>query len=110
MKALAIEFKIKNPSDDNPKGGRVFNGGPEGIRTLDLCDANAALSQLSHEPTKYQYKVKPLNYYNMFFLNCQAQIQAKNPSVCLRIQPPYQRSLSPIANKPAANSFLAFYL
>jgi site-specific DNA recombinase len=27
------------------------DGGPEGIRTLDLCDANAALSQLSHEPT-----------------------------------------------------------
>ena len=27
-----------------------FQGGPEGIRTLDLCVANAALSQLSHEP------------------------------------------------------------
>ena len=25
-------------------------GGPGGIRTLDLCDANAALSQLSHRP------------------------------------------------------------
>ena len=26
------------------------NGGPEGIRTLDLCVANAALSQLSYGP------------------------------------------------------------
>ena len=26
-------------------------GGPEGIRTLGLCDANAALSQLSYGPT-----------------------------------------------------------
>lgn len=28
-------------------------GGPEGIRTLDLRDANAALSQLSYRPTGY---------------------------------------------------------
>ena len=28
----------------------AFYGGLEGIRTLDLCDANAALSQLSYEP------------------------------------------------------------
>ena len=27
-----------------------FFGGPEGDRTLDLCVANAALSQLSYEP------------------------------------------------------------
>ena len=27
-------------------------GGLEGDRTLDLCDANAALSQLSYEPLK----------------------------------------------------------
>ena len=28
----------------------AFYGGLEGDRTLDLCDANAALSQLSYEP------------------------------------------------------------
>ena len=28
----------------------AFCGGLEGDRTLDLCDANAALSQLSYEP------------------------------------------------------------
>jgi hypothetical protein len=28
----------------------VYYGGPEGNRTPDLCDANAALSQLSHRP------------------------------------------------------------
>ena len=27
-----------------------FRDGPEGIRTLDLCVANAALSQLSYKP------------------------------------------------------------
>lgn len=31
-------------------GGVIHCGGLEGIRTLDLCDANAALSQLSYEP------------------------------------------------------------
>ena len=31
------------------------NGGDSGIRTRDLCDANAALSQLSYIPTDSQY-------------------------------------------------------
>ena len=31
----------------------LHHGGPGGIRTLDLCDANAALSQLSYEPISY---------------------------------------------------------
>ena len=30
--------------------GFALFGGPEGIRTLDLCVANAALSQLSYKP------------------------------------------------------------
>lgn len=30
--------------------GCLSIGGPGGIRTLDLCVANAALSQLSYEP------------------------------------------------------------
>jgi hypothetical protein len=60
----------KHPPN-NPKGGLGLSGGPEGIRTLDLCDANAALSQLSHEPTKFIDKVKPLTHYNTFFAKCQ---------------------------------------
>ena len=30
-----------------------YYGGPEGDRTLDLCVANAALSQLSYEPINH---------------------------------------------------------
>ena len=33
--------------------GLYFNGGPEGIRTLDLSDANRTLSQLSYKPITY---------------------------------------------------------
>ena len=47
----------KSPTDIPPKKDRIVSinktirsGGLEGIRTLDLCDANAALSQLSYEP------------------------------------------------------------
>lgn len=32
---------------------RCFFGGREGSRTLDLCNANAALSQLSYAPVRY---------------------------------------------------------
>ncbi len=44
---------------------RILFYGPEGIRTLGLCVANAALSQLSYEPvtfgilTHYEGKCKP---------------------------------------------------
>lgn len=43
------EQKTKNP---NPftRFGFLFMNGREGIRTLGLRDANAALSQLSHSP------------------------------------------------------------
>ena len=34
-----------------------FAGGPEGVRTLDLRVANAALSQLSYEPVFAQIKL-----------------------------------------------------
>ena len=40
-----------------------FGGGLEGDRTLDLCDANAALSQLSYEPV---YIVKQEIVYSTF--------------------------------------------
>ena len=41
-------------------------GGPGGIRTLDLSDANRTLSQLSYRPL---YLV--LDYYTRYFSKCQ---------------------------------------
>ena len=43
---------MENPAFDKNarKAGFIHFGGLEGDRTLDLCDANAALSQLSYEP------------------------------------------------------------
>ena len=35
-----------------------FFHGPEGIRTLGLCVANAALSQLSYEPISQKNPIK----------------------------------------------------
>ena len=39
-------MNIKNPRSYTERG----SGGHEGSRTLDLCNANAALSQLSYAP------------------------------------------------------------
>ena len=43
---------------DNKKSapeGLIFRYGPDGIRTHDLCVANAALSQLSYKPVNGVY-------------------------------------------------------
>lgn len=48
--ALPKVHQIKKDAD---KASFLF-GGPEGIRTLGLRDANAALSQLSHGPISVQ--------------------------------------------------------
>ncbi len=52
-----IEFSVvlrdkqkKSHRYGNCMDGCFKFGGPGGIRTLDLCVANAALSQLSYEP------------------------------------------------------------
>ncbi len=39
-------------------------GGPGGVRTHDLCVANAALSQLSYKPTSTNYYRPFLNFVN----------------------------------------------
>ena len=39
----------------SPAASRVFFGGLEGIRTLDLSDANRTLSQLSYKPVFLQF-------------------------------------------------------
>ena len=38
-------------------------GGPEGIRTLDLCVANAALSQLSYGPIGFFFSKESQQVY-----------------------------------------------
>ncbi len=58
------------------RGHRHCAGGPEGSRTLGLCDANAALSQLSYRPIAYL----KLNYINIS-LKCQEKKEHKLNSV-----------------------------
>ena len=54
---IKVIFKMGKNDDPTRKREVVDNnGGPEGIRTLDLCDANAALSQLSHRPILHKEK------------------------------------------------------
>lgn len=54
---LSRQIKITSPLSDSietlsqrRKVILISKDGPEGIRTLDLCVANAALSQLSYKP------------------------------------------------------------
>jgi hypothetical protein len=75
----AVEIKIKKDHPDDDPNGRGYHGGPEGIRTLGLCDANAALSQLSHEPTFFTKCSIELIYYTMFHGTCQVQIRKIGP-------------------------------
>ena len=44
------QYKKTAESLKYQRNGGFSNGGPEGVRTLGLCVANAALSQLSYEP------------------------------------------------------------
>lgn len=48
-----LVFKVLAPSYT------LFNGGPDGIRTRDLCDANAALYQLSYRPLRARSVLYP---------------------------------------------------
>ena len=59
--------------------GLSFNGGPEGIRTLDLSDANRTLSQLSYKP---EYEVVWLRYVR---LALPAELQAHNYPIIIHI-------------------------
>ncbi len=60
----------------------AFCGGLEGDRTLDLCDANAALSQLSYEP-KLILQRQMLLYHN--FLHCKDCFFQKDENFLLPI-------------------------
>ena len=58
------QYKKTAESLKYQRNGGFSNGGPEGVRTLGLCVANAALSQLSYGP-KYKAQnpagTEPLN-------------------------------------------------
>ena len=45
-----IRLNEKTASQERPNSIQKLNGGAEGVRTPDLCIANAALSQLSYSP------------------------------------------------------------
>ena len=78
---LNIPKKTKNPNP-SPIGNRFgffLFGGPGGIRTLDLSDANRTLSQLSYRPickagrpVFSMTNVLRLPYYTAFWRDCQA--------------------------------------
>ena len=54
-------------------------GGPEGIRTLDLSDANRTLSQLSYKP---KYEIVTLQYIRPAL---PAELQAHNYPIIIHI-------------------------
>ena len=49
----------RSKKKNHPKG--VVFGGPKGIRTLDLSDANRTLSQLSYGPMCLTREIRALN-------------------------------------------------
>ena len=49
------------------ENARKRNGGDEGIRTLDLCVANASLSHLSYIPTQKKHSKLSSEDFNSFF-------------------------------------------
>ena len=59
-KANGVDAKEKNNVEKKEKAAKAtfLFGGHEGSRTLGLCNANAALSQLSYAP---------VGYYNIIF-------------------------------------------
>ena len=62
-----IKTKNPNPLPIGIKFGFLHCGGPGGIRTHDLSDANRTLSQLSYRPICYRY-------YSIFTFNCQQSV------------------------------------
>ena len=54
----------------NTEFGFALFGGPEGIRTHDLTDANRTLSQLSYRPKKI-LKYLSADYHNTLFSICE---------------------------------------
>ena len=72
---------IKNtrhcPNLEGSDFDRCSDGGPEGVRTLDLCVANAALSQLSYKPEYKQKSFQIQNTLPIGSVNCGADYEAR---------------------------------
>jgi hypothetical protein len=72
MEANDIYRRNRDPDDKQEfvdlrdASERPENGGDEGIRTLDLCVANAPLSHLSYIPTSGHCN-KPSSFFNKNF-------------------------------------------
>ena len=64
--ALNIEISSGNQKNNHTFWCGYFRGGLEGIRTLDLSDANRTLSQLSYEPICALRQRQMLLYHNFF--------------------------------------------
>ena len=94
---LNIPKKTKNPNP-SPIGNRFgffLFGGPGGIRTLDLSDANRTLSQLSYRPickagrpVFSMTNVLRLPYYTAFWRDCQADFSGFLQMFCARLPLP----------------------
>ena len=56
-----IKTRNPNPFPIGIKFGFLKYGGPKGIRTLDLSDANRTLSQLSYGPMCLTREIRALN-------------------------------------------------
>ena len=94
---LNIPKKTKNPNP-SPIGNRFgffLFGGPGGIRTLDLSDANRTLSQLSYRPickagrpVFSMTNVLRLPYYTAFWRDCQADFSGFLRMFCARLPLP----------------------
>ncbi len=68
--ALGLSVPPGPPKENLPTGGGFSFGGPGGIRTHDLCVANAALSQLSYKPKRMRY-ILLRGDYSTYFPICQ---------------------------------------
>jgi hypothetical protein len=62
-------YGLKNRKTCTITAGYNPSGGDEGIRTLDLCVANAPLSHLSYIPTQEHCNICPLYFNNNFMVH-----------------------------------------
>ncbi len=90
--------------------GKGSTNGAEGARTPDLCNANAALSQLSYSPMK-QYETGGQRLNPGSRPSCQRHASARQPSrsrLTSATQPPGNRHAT--ATQPPRNRHATAYL
>ena len=97
----------------------ALSGGLEGIRTLDLSDANRTLSQLSYEPVWHYFVVfrarladrllshlsyKPILRYFVVFRACLADVLLSQTELWAHISARIQNIFEPICGQAEAES------